>query len=569
MDLVERYARDVVEGRVLAGKYHRLSCARHLKDLARQNTPEFPYRFDLAKAERVWRFAEKLKHYKGEWAGQFIVLRPDQKFRKGSKFGWVHVQTGLRRFRNSYEEIPRKNGKSLDAAVETLYATFFDGEGGAEGYCAGTKRDQALIVFNDCKKLVTSSGLKERLDVRASNINHPGSSSKLEPLSADYNSLDGLNISFVNLDELHAYKHRGLIDVVETATGSRRQPLVNKITTAGSDPVSPCGDEHDYACKVLDGVIEDDTYFAFIAHADLTDDWTLPETAAKANPSYGISVKPDDLSSKVRKAKSMPSAAATYKQKHLNLWVNSDAPWLSIDGWRAGQSTWETKELLGEPCWAGVDLSSKIDLTAVALVFPPTATRSKWRIILRAFTPADTLDDRAHRDRAPYRQWVDQGWLTATPGTRIDHQDIRDALIDAAARFQLRHIAFDPWNAGNLPSDLQGEPDNFSEEQIIEIPQTFAHMSAPSKEFEADVLGGIVDAGDNPLMTWMVSNAVVQKDGKDNIQPIKKRSRGRIDGVVAAIMGRKLAIAPEDGGNDASDYFEKYGLMGPPDATGA
>lgn len=559
MDQVEQYARAVVEGRVPAGKYHRMACARHLKDLARQGTPEFPYRFDLAIAERVWRFAEKLKHYKGEWAGQLIVLRPDQKFRKGCKFGWVHVETGLRRFRNSYEEIPRKNGKSLDAAVETLYATFFDGEGGAEGYCAGTKRDQALIVFNDCKKLVTSSGLKQRLDVRASNINHPGTSSKLEPLSADYNSLDGLNISFVNLDELHAYKHRGLIDVVETATGSRRQPIVNKITTAGGDPVSPCGDEHDYACKVLEAVIDDETYFAFIAHADPEDDWTLPATAAKANPSYGISVKPDDLASKVLKAKSMPSAAATYKQKHLNLWVNSDAPWLSIDGWRAGQTTWLIEELRGEPCWAGVDLSSKIDLTAVAFVFPPTETRTSWRIVLRAFTPADTLEERAHRDRAPYKIWAGQGHLTATPGTRIDQQDIRDVLLWAAGMFQLRQIGFDPWNAGNLPSDLL--KDGFTEQQIIEIPQTYAQMSGPSKDFEADVLGGLVDAGGNPLMTWMVSNAVVQKDGKDNIQPIKKRSRGRIDGVIAAIMGRKLALGPEDDPDEVSKFFESYGKI--------
>jgi phage terminase large subunit-like protein len=180
--------------------------------------------------------------------------------------------------------------------------TFFDGEGGAEGYCAATKREQALIVFADCKKLVTSSGLKDRLKVQVSNIHDERTSSKLEPLSADFDSMDGLNPNMVNIDEMHAHKTRGVIDVLETATGARRQPLVNKITTAGDDPVSPCGDEHDYACKVLEQIIEDDTYFAFIAHADPEDDWASLETARKANPNYGVSVKPDDLAAKVVKA---------------------------------------------------------------------------------------------------------------------------------------------------------------------------------------------------------------------------------------------------------------------------
>ena len=335
---IDEYARDVVNGMVQAGKYHRLACARHLRDRARENTPGFPYRLDIARAERFYRFATKLRHYKGEWAGQFIVLRPDQLFRKGAKYGWVHCETGLRLFRNSYEEIPRKNGKSLEMAVEMLYLTFFDGEGGAAGYCAATKRDQAMIVFNDCKKLVTSSGLKTRLTVQAANIHHEGSSSKLEPLSSDYNSMDGLNVHAACLDELHAMKVRGTIDVIETGTGARRQPLVNKITTAGDDPVSPCGDEHAYATKILDQVLEDETYFAFIAHADDDDDWTLPVAAAKANPSYGVSVNPDDLKAKVAKAIGIPSAAASYKQKHLNWWVNTSAPCLSVDGWRKGQT---------------------------------------------------------------------------------------------------------------------------------------------------------------------------------------------------------------------------------------
>jgi phage terminase large subunit-like protein len=544
MNVVDAYARSVVAGEVPAGKYHRLACARHLRDRDREGTPEFPYVFDLARAERFFRFAEKLKHYKGEWAGQFIVLQPYQKFRLGSIFGWVHMTTGLRRFRNSYNEIPRKNGKSLEAAVVALYVTFFDGEPGAEGYCAATKRDQAKLVFNDAKKLVQSSGLKARINVLAANLHRDDTASKLEPLGADHDSTDGLNPNLVNIDELHAHKTRGLIDVLETATGARRQPLVFKITTAGDDPVSPCGDEHDYACKVLDGILVDERYFAFIAHADQGDDWKAPATAAKANPNYGVSVNPEDLAGKVTKATSMPSAAATYKQKHLNLWVNATAPCLSVDGWRKGQSDWTEADLDGEECFVGVDLASKIDLCAVSFVFPPAPGRPTWRMIQRLFTPADTIADRAHRDRAPYPVWVDQGWLIAVPGTSIDHDLVRQAILKERGRFDILKIGFDPWHADTPIKNLVSL-DGFAEEQVLEVPQTYAGMSAACLKVQADILAGEFDARRCPVTAWSVSNVVGQRDGKDNLMFAKGKSRGRIDPVIAATIGVALTMRHE------------------------
>jgi phage terminase large subunit-like protein len=554
---VDAYAADVVEGRVPAGKYHRLSCARHLADRAREDTPGFPYRFDIAKAERYFRFAERLKHYKGEWAGQYIVLQPHQKFRKGCKYGWVHVETGYRRFRNSYEEIPRKNGKSLELSTETLYLTFFDGEGGAEGYCAATKREQALIIFNDCKKLVASSGLKDRLKVHSGAIYSEATASKLQPLSADYNTMDGLNVHTYTLDEMHALKHRGTVDVLETATGARRQPMGNKITTAGDDPVSPCGDEHDYACKVLEGVHQDETYFAFIAHADEGDDWTLPETAAKANPNYGVSVNPEDLKGKVVKALNMPAAAATYQQKHLNLWVNSSQPWLSMDGWRKGQSPWSAEDLHHEPCYVGIDMASKIDLCAMVALFPPTVGRERWRVLRWIWTPEETLIDRARRDRAPYDVWVRQGHMRTTPGSRIDHRVIRETLAEIRPLYDITAIGFDPWHADKIITELV-EEDGLALEQVVEVPQTFAGLSSACLHLEAEVLEGRVDAGNCPVMAWCASNAVVQRDGKDNIQPIKKRSRGRIDPISALCIARRLALVHEDA---PKSVYESRGLL--------
>jgi phage terminase large subunit-like protein len=532
----------VSTGTVPAGTYHRLAFQRHLDDRLREGRdPAFPYRFDVAKAERFYRFAEKLKHYKGRWAGTSIVLEPHQKFRWGSILGWVHRDTGLRRFRNAYHELPRKQGKSLEAAIATLYLTFFDGEAGAEGYCAATKREQALIVFGDCKKLVQSSGLKTRLTVKVSSIYHDGTSARLQPLSADYDSTDGLNPSMVNVDEFHAHKSRGMVDVLETGTGARDQPLINKITTAGNDLVSPCGDEHDYACKILDRVLTDETYFAFIAHADVTDDWTLPETARKANPNYGVSVNPDDLIGKVAKAKGIPQAAATYKQKHLNLWVNAFAPCLSIDGWRQGQSAWTWEDMAHEPCWVGIDLAAKIDLCAASLVFPPTPTRRSWRLIQQIWTPADTVVERAHRDRAPYDVWIDQGWITAIPGTTISHRDIRDWLTGIRRRFDVHLVGFDPWHADQVIRDLIAE-DGWGETQVVEVPQTFAHLTSAETRFQAEVLAANIDARGCPVTAWAVSNVIDQTDGRGNIQFSKKRSRGRIDPVKAATIGMSLYL---------------------------
>jgi phage terminase large subunit-like protein len=328
---------------------------------------------------------------------------------------------------------------------------------------------------------------------------------------------------------------------METATGARRQPHNFQITTAGDDPVSPGGDQHDYACKILDGVLVDESFFAFIAHADLEDDWQDETTWRKANPNYGVSVNPDDMRALALKAKSMPAAAATFKQKRLNLWVSASAPWLSIEGWRAGQTTASGDDLVGQACYVGIDLASKLDLCAMVFVFPPTADRKTWRLLPFVWTPAETLRDRAHRDRAPYDVWAQQGWLRTTEGSRVDHNVLREVLRAERERFQIQQIGFDPWHAGTIIDQLV-DADGFTREQVIEVPQTFAHMSNGSLAFEGAVLEGQVDAGGSPLLTWCASNAVVQRDGKDNIQPIKKRSRGRIDPIVAAIIGMSLAI---------------------------
>jgi phage terminase large subunit-like protein len=374
-------------------------------------------------------------------------------------------------------------------------------------------------------------------------LSRESTASKLLPLGADEDSLDGLNPQFVSLDEIHKYKSRAMIDVLETATGARAQPIIYKITTAGDDLNSACGDEHNYACGVLDGSLVDETYFAFIAHADPGDDWTSADTARKANPNYGVSINPGDLAAKVVKARGMPAAKATYQQKHLNLWVNVSQPWLDMDGWRKGQSApgaWSLAELAGRPCLVGVDLSAKLDLTALVALFPPLADEP-WRVVPYVWTPADTMAERAHRDRAPYPQWRDEGYLRTTPGTRVDHQVIRDALAELRSVVDIRAAGFDPWHADQLIVQLT-QTDGFATDQVVEVSQTYKGMSSGCKSLQAAVLAGQVDVRGDPVVTWAAGNAVVQTDGKDNIYPLKKRSRGRIDPLMALCVAWSIAL---------------------------
>lgn len=553
---VDRYASEVVAGRIPAGKYHRLACVRHLKDRAREHTPGFPFRFVWEErdehgrliqcAVRFLEFARKMKHYKGrQFAGKFFDPTQCQVFRLGSIFGWRHVDTGLRRFTTAYNEVPRKQGKSFEEAVVAVYATFFEGEPGAEGYCIATKEKQAKIAFDAAKRLVKSSGLTDRIKVNAANLNRETFAQKLEPLGSDSDTTDGLNPHFVGVDELHAFKVRGLLDVMESATGARLNPLNFQITTAGDDPVSPGGDQHDYACRILDGVLEDDpstiSFFVFIAHADEDDDPWAESTWIKANPHWGGSVNPEDMRKLAAKAQKMPSAAAEFKQKRLNLWVNTLAPSLSVEGWRKGQSAWEWEDLEHESCWVGIDLSSKIDLCSVSLVFPPAPGRPKWRLIQRIWTPEDTLKERAHKDRAPYDIWVQQGWLNTTPGTSIRQQIIREELKQLRQRFDIEVVGFDPWHADRLMEQMQDE-DGWTEGQVMEVPQTFAALTSAESRFKAEVLAANIDARGCPVTGWAVSNVIDQTDGKGNILFSKKRSRGRIDPVKSATIGMSLYL---------------------------
>jgi len=551
--VVDVYARRVVAGDVPAGTYHRLACARHLRDRERERDDDsWPFYFDALEADRFYRFASSLRHYKGEqFAGRRIELVDVQRFRLGSIFGWYHRETNLPRYTTAYNELPRKSGKTLEAAIVALYQVFFRGEPGAEGYVVATKRQQAKLCFDAARKLVRSSGLRDRIRVLTHNLHRDTLDAKLEPLGADADSTDGLNPFCIITDEFHAHKTRDLVDVMESATGARLSFLHFIITTAGDELTSPCGEMHTYCCNILDETLPSDaateSTFALIAHADPTDDWQDERTWVKANPMWDVSVNPDDMRKAALAARHNPGRANEFKQKRLNLWIAARDPWLSVEGWRSGQHVWDVDELVGESCFVGIDLASKLDLCAMVFVFPPTDTRAAYRLLRWVWTPEDTLRDRAHRDHAPYELWTQQrGFdrepvLRTSPGTQVNHQVLRDVLREQRARYRVERIGFDPWHADTLIDQLI-EEDGFERDDVVEVSQTYAGMSSGAAAYEAAVLAGLVDAGGCPLMTWTHANAVVQRDPRGNAFPIKKKSRGRIDPVMAAVIGVNLVL---------------------------
>jgi phage terminase large subunit-like protein len=547
-DAATAYARSVVEEKVPTGKLQRLACARHLRDL--DGGHRRGLRFDVATANRAIGFFSFLKHSKGKWAGEAFALAPWQAFVVGSLFGWKRAD-GFRRFRTAYNEVPRKNGKSTLSAGLALLLAFFDGEPGAEVFCAATKRDQARIVFGEAKRMVQKTpSLKQRIRVFVSNLSVQETASKLEPLGADADTMDGLNPHGAVIDELHAHKNRSIVDVMETATGARRQPLQFEITTAGFDRHSVCWEHHDYSAKILEGILEDDSWFAFIASADAGDDWRDPRTWAKANPNLGASVSLEDLERKCRKAINVPAAQNAFRRLHLNEWTEQEERWLDMIVWDACAAIVDLDTLRGRIAFGGLDLANTRDITAFVLVFPDRG----YDVLPFFWVPQEGVRERSRKDRVPYDVWVRDGLIEATPGNVTDYDVIRGRIKELAALYRIKEIAYDRWNATQLVTQLQEDG-----AALVPFGQGFASMSGPTKELEKLVLERKLRHGGNPVLRWMASNVTVRQDPAGNLKVDKAKSSEKVDGVVGLVMA--LGRATLDAGPTASIYTNRGVLV--------
>ena len=502
------------------------------------------YWFDEKVASKAVRFFEKhLRHSKGEWAGQPFILQPHQREEVRNIYGWKRTVDGLRKIRTVYKEVPRKEGKSTEAAGHGLYLTFADGEPGAEVYSAAADTRQASIVFDEAKLMALSSpALAERSNVFRRRIVNKANNSFYEVLSAEAGTKYGFNAHGIIFDEMHAQPNRELWDVLRTSTGARRQPLTIIITTAGYDRESICWELHDYAIKVRDGIVKDDSFYPIIYAADEEDDWTDPVIWKKANPNLGITIKMEYLEQECAKAKESPAYQNTFRRLHLNQWTEQEERWIDMAKWDACDGAVDAEALKGRMCYAGLDLASTSDLAALVLVFPPEGEDDFYCLLPRFWIPAENLHKRSLKDRVAYDAWVRAGFITATPGNIIDFAYIRQEINDLNRDYDIAEIAFDRWGAVQLSTQLTD--DNF---EMVPFGQGFASMGAPTKELMGLVLGGKVAHGNHPVLRWMASNMVVKQDPAGNMKPDKGKARQKIDGIVAAIMGLDRAMRNEWG----------------------
>lgn len=494
--------------------------------------------YDAEAAERAVRFFSTcLTHTKGEWAGQPLVLsdwQADQIIRP--LFGWKR-KDGTRKYRTAYIQIPRKAGKSTLAAGIALYLLLADGEPGAEVYSAAADREQAAIVFEMAKGMADASpALRRRVQPFKRSLVMPSTASSYKVLSSDAYTKHGLNAHGIVVDEVHALPDRELWDVLTTSTGARRQPLTVAITTAGFDRHSLCFELYDYACKVRDGIITDESFLPVIFEADADDDWKSPATWHKAHPGLGVSVKEEYFAQECAKAQQLPSYENTFKRLLLNIWTEQDTRWLSMDAW--DKSGTDLPDLEGRACYAGLDLSTTTDITALVLAFPDGG---KVHLMPFFWVPQEGIHKRAKRDRVPYDVWVKQGHIEATQGSVIDYEVIRARINELAARFHIKEIAIDRWNATQLATQLTG--DGF---EVVGFGQGYASMSAPAKELEKLILGQTLNHGKNPVLRWMASNVAIEQDAAGNIKASKAKSTERIDGVVASLMALGRVIANQE-----------------------
>jgi phage terminase large subunit-like protein len=476
-------------------------------------------------------FFRELRHTKGKWAGKPFELLPWQAEDVIKPlFGWMNAK-GFRRYRIAYIEIPKKNGKSAMCSGLALYLLAADEEPGAEVYCAAADRDQAGIVYREASAMAKSCKiLKDYIHASDSikNLALPSTNSFLRAISRESTTAEGLNIHGLIFDELHAQKTRDLWDTLRYGGASRDDPMIISITTAGYDRESICWEQHDYACKVRDGIIQDDTFFPYIRAAEEGDDWTDPEVWKKANPSWKETFSEEDFLQAFNEAKESSAKENSFKRYRLNIWTEQATRWLKMASWDKCAGEVLRKELRGKPCWLGLDLAATTDIAALVAVFP-----SEGNAVLPFFwVPEENATKREHRDRVPYLTWAREGLVELIPGKSIKVEYIRRRINEIAKEFSVQEIGYDPWNAGSLATQLE-EEDGFT---LVQVRQGYVTMNEPSKYLEKLILDEDIRHGGNPVLRWMASNVAVEIDTTMNIKPSKKHSYERIDGVVALII---------------------------------
>lgn len=558
---LKAYAEGAVADPETHCRKHRWACQRFLSDLHKSRTdPEYPYTFDSGKAEHFFAWTRLFKHIDGTVAGKKIELVPIQRFLTGQLFGWIHKETGHRRFSKFYWQVARKNAKSETMALILTYLCFADGESAGQIFCVATKRDQARVVYDVCEKFVRQALPPKVYKIAYHQIDHLKSGSYIRALSKeDRKKGDGYNPHGVSVDEYHAHDTTEFYDVMWSGMGARNQPVHATITTAGSNLDYPCYRvEYQMVSRILDPNVDFvlDNYLCTVNELDkneegeVIDDISKVESWIKANPivtTYARGIK--GLQDSYNEALGVPEKMRDFLTKRMNIWVNMpECGYMDIEKWKLCESKTPIytgryrlmDTLKGVPCFAGVDLSAKIDLTSVGFIW---LKDDIYYIYSHSFIPEETLHKKEKTDKVPYMMWAKAGYITITPGAVVDYRAVKSFITDRRQKsgWKIAEVCLDPWGSIQIANDLIEE--GFEVLEVIQGPKT---LSEPTKDFRNMVYSKRVAYNYNPLLSWCMSHAVVDVvDRTENIILNKAKSTQRIDPVAALINAHVRAMNSE------------------------
>ena len=503
--------------------------------------------FDERKAQRVVRFIEALRHTKGEFHGQPFHLLPWQEKIIRDVFGTVRDDDPtMRQYTTAYIEIPKKNGKSELGAAIALNMLINDDEWKAEVYSCASDRQQAAIVFDVAVDMVRQSpALMKRVKIIPSTrrMIYQPTGSIYQVLSSEVATKHGLNVSACIFDELHTQPTRALYDVMTQGSGdARKQPLWFLLTTAGTDRNSICWEVHQKALDILEGRKIDPRFYPVIFGLPDEADWTSEENWYRANPSLDHTITIDKVRDAFRKAQETPADENQFRQLRLNQWVKQSIRWMPMDKWDECGGVVDPYALEGRACYAGLDLSSTSDLTALVLVFPPTSEDEPYIALPFFWLPEETLSLRVRRDHVPYDQWAKRGFIQTTEGNVVHYGFIERFICELGEYYDIREIAHDRWNATMMVQTL--EDDGFI---MVPFGQGFKDMSPPTKELMRIVLEHKLCHGGHPVLRWNMDNAYVRTDPAGNLKLDKEKSTEKVDGAVALVMALDRAMKNQGG----------------------